>query len=139
MRQGHKGTKEHRGATATRAVVIRAFVSFVTFVFVVSLAAPASAELVFFNTGRTMSVKAHRVEGDSIVLELRNGGEMAFASSLVERFTPDEVPYPEPEVEAPPVAAAPPSEVTAGPFSEIIDRVAGGRDVSGEVGRRVLL
>src|SRR3954470_23468671 len=139
MQQGRKGKKGHRGARPAAAVVLRSVVSFVTFLSLVTLAAPASAELVFFNTGRTMSVKAHRVEGESVVLELRNGGEMAFASSLVERFTPDEVPYPEPEVEAPPVAAAPPSEVTAGPFSEIIDRVAGGRDVSGEVGRRVLL
>src|SRR3954452_22606755 len=116
MRQEHKENKGHRGGRTAPAVVLRAFVSFVTFVSLVSLAAPASAELVFFNTGRTMSVKAHRVEGDSIVLELRSGGEMAFAASLVERFTADEVPYPEPEVA---VAPAPmpvqQAEVTVGP------------------------
>src|SRR3954454_3138541 len=135
MRQGRKGNNEHRGGTAARAVVIRSLVSVVTFVFVVSLAAPASAELVFFNTGRTMSVKAHRVEGDSIVLELRNGGEMAFASSLVERFTPDEVPYPEPEVAVAPAPAAPPVEATAGPFSDIIDRVAAEQNVPAKLVR----
>jgi len=104
----------------------------------VTLAAPASAELVFFNTGRAMSVKAHRVEGESVVLELRNGGEMAFASSLVERFTPDEVPYPEPEAEVAPAPAAPQAEVTAGPFSEIIDRVAAEQHVSAKLVRAVI-
>src|SRR3954470_9265785 len=138
MQQGRKGKKGHRGARPAAAVVLRAFVSFVTFVSLVSLAAPASAELVFFNTGRTMSVKAHRVEGESVVLELRNGGEMAFASSLVERFTPDEVPYPEPEVAAEPVPAAPPVEVTPGPFSEIIDRVAAEQHVSAKLVRAVI-
>jgi soluble lytic murein transglycosylase-like protein len=137
MKQGHKGNKAHRGETAARAVV-RSVVSVATFVFFVSLAAPASAELVFFNTGRTMSVKAHRVEGESVVLELRNGGEMAFASSLVERFTPDEVPYPEPEVEVAPAPAAPQAEVTAGPFSEIIDRVAAEQHVSAKLVRAVI-
>ena len=39
-------------------------------------AAPASAELVFLTSGRTMSVKAHRIEGESIVLSLRTGGEV---------------------------------------------------------------
>src|SRR3954452_19397871 len=124
MRQEHKENKGHRGGRTAPAVVLRAFVSFVTFVSLVSLAAPASAELVFFNTGRTMSVKAHRVEGESVVLELRNGGEMAFASSLVERFTADEAPYPEQEADVAPAPAAPQAEVTVGPFSEIIDRVA---------------
>jgi soluble lytic murein transglycosylase-like protein len=135
LRQGYKRNVAVDGAA--RAIV-RSCVSLVMFVSVMSIARPARAELVFFNTGRTMSVKAHRVEGESIVLELRNGGEMAFASSLVDRFTPDEVPYPEPEVEAPPVAAAPQVEATAGPFSEIIDRVAAEQHVSAKLVRAVI-
>src|SRR3954447_9974893 len=138
MQQGRKGKKGHRGARPAAAVVLRSVVSFVTFVSLVTLAAPASAELVFFNTGRTMSVKAHRVEGKSVVLELRNGGEMAFASSLVERFTADEVPYPEPEAEVAPPPAAPQAEVTVGPFSEIIDRVAAEQHVSAKLVRAVI-
>jgi soluble lytic murein transglycosylase-like protein len=110
---------------------------FVAFVSLIAIATPARAELVFFNTGRTMSVKAHHVDGDSIVLELRNGGEMACASSLVERFTPDEVPYPEPEVEVPP-APVPQADVTVGPFSEIIDRVAAEQQVSAKLVRAVI-
>ena len=73
-----------------------AVVSFVTCVSLVCSARPASAELVFFNTGRTLSVKTHRIEGDSLILALRNGGEMTCETSLVARFAPDEVPYPEP-------------------------------------------
>lgn len=45
-----------------------------------------------------MSVKAHRLEGEVLVLELRGGGEMTIDRALVERIAPDEVPYPEPQV-----------------------------------------
>lgn len=61
------------------------------------LATPARAELVFFSTGRTLSVKAHRLEGNSLVLTLRGGGEILCEPSVIVRIEPDEVPYPEPE------------------------------------------
>ncbi|HSK08287.1 MAG TPA: lytic transglycosylase domain-containing protein [Vicinamibacterales bacterium] len=79
----------------------------------------ASAELVFLASGRTLSVKAHRVEGDSLVLTLRSGGEIVCAASLVDRIAPDEMPYPEPEPE--PAASRP---VAAVPFTEIINQAA---------------
>jgi hypothetical protein len=70
----------------------------VVFGFVVLLCASnARAELVFFSTGRTMSVKSHRAEGTMIVLVPRSGGEIACEASVVARIEPDEVPYPEPE------------------------------------------
>jgi soluble lytic murein transglycosylase-like protein len=112
--------------------------SFVAFVSFVSFAAPASAELVYFNTGRTMSVKAHRVDGSSLVLELRTGGEMVCETSLIARFAPDEVPYPEPVVEAPPLPVAQEIAPTTGPYSEIIDRVAAEQDVSAKLVRAVI-
>jgi hypothetical protein len=62
-------------------------------------AAPARGEIVFFATGRTLSVKSHRLEGSSLVLTLRSGGEVVCEPSLITRIAPDEVPYPEPEVE----------------------------------------
>ena len=111
--------------------------SLLAFVAVVSLAAPASAELVYFNTGRTMSVKSHRVDGDSLVLQLRSGGEMVCDNALVARFTPDEVPYPEPEVEAPPAPVAV-AVVAAVPYSDIIDRVSAEQDVSPKLVRAVI-
>lgn len=84
-------------------------------------ALPAHAELVFFASGRSLSVKSHRVEGATLVLALRGGGEIVCEPSLIERFAPDEVPYPEPAVEAAPVPAQPDAVV---PYAEIIDRVA---------------
>lgn len=99
-------------------------------------ALPARAELVYFNTGRTLSVKAHRVDGESLVLSLRTGGEMICETSIVARFAPDEVPYPEPEVEAP-VAPLQPA-ATAGPYGDIIDRVAAEQHVSAKLVRAVI-
>ncbi len=61
--------------------------------------APVSAEIVFLTSGRTLSVKGHRVDGDSMVLTLRSGGQVIFDKSLVDKIEPDEVPYPEPELE----------------------------------------
>jgi soluble lytic murein transglycosylase-like protein len=58
-------------------------------------AVPARAELVFFNTGRNLSVQSHHVDGDTIVMEMRGGGEMSCAASLVSHIDPDEVPYPQ--------------------------------------------
>lgn len=68
-------------------------------------AVPARAELVFFSTGRVLSVKAHRTEGDSLVLALRSGGEMICERSIVARIEPDEIPYPEEKPDATAAAA----------------------------------
>jgi soluble lytic murein transglycosylase-like protein len=132
----HKGNQEHRGPAAR--VAVRRFVSFVAFASFVSAAAPASAELVFFNTGRSLSVKAHRVEGDSLVLELRGGGEIVCETSIVARFAPDEVPYPEPEAPAPAPAAPVAQAPTSGPFGDIIDRVSAEQDVPAQLVRAVI-
>ncbi len=69
----------------------------VVLAFLLAAAAPVRAELVFFTSGRTMSVKSYRVEGESVVLLLRSGGEIVCSASLVERIAPDELPYPEAE------------------------------------------
>ena len=77
----------------------KVLVSIVSFVVIVLGALPAHAELVFFSSGRNLSVKSHRIEGGSLVLALRTGGEMTCDVSLVTRIAPDEVAYPEPENE----------------------------------------
>ena len=99
------------------------------------VALPARAELVFFNTGRSLSVKSHHVDGDSLVMQLRGGGEIVCDRAIVSRVTPDEVPYPEPEAAA---ASAPLEAAVAGPFSEIIDRVAAEQDVPVKLVRAVI-
>jgi Transglycosylase SLT domain len=63
-------------------------------------AAPARADLVYFENGRTMSVKASRLEGEVLVVTLRSGGEVVFDRDLIAHIEEDEVPYPEPEAEA---------------------------------------
>jgi hypothetical protein len=60
---------------------------------VLTIATPASAELIFFSGGRTMSVSSHRVEGDRLIVQLRGGGEMMFDRSLVTNIASDEVPF----------------------------------------------
>jgi hypothetical protein len=68
-------------------------------------AVPASAEIVFLASGQTLSVKSHRVVGDTIVLKLRGGGEVTCDKTLIEKIVPDEVPHPEPKPEPKPEQA----------------------------------
>jgi soluble lytic murein transglycosylase-like protein len=110
---------------------------------VLGIAAPARAELVFFASGRSMSVKGHRVEGNSLVLMLRAGGEIVCDPATITRIAPDEVPYPEPAVEAaaPLLSAAPEPDAAAGsrvPYAAIIDRVAKEQNVDAKLVRAVI-
>ena len=75
------------------------------------LPAPAQADLIFFATGRVMSVAGHEVGPDTIRIRLRGGGEIVFDRTLVDRIEPDEMPYPD--------SAAP-----------VVSREAVGRDAS---------
>jgi hypothetical protein len=74
---------------------MRGLVCLTSFVLIALHGSVADAELVFFSTGRSLSVKGHRAEGQSLVLMLRGGGEMICEASQVARIEPDEVPYPE--------------------------------------------
>jgi len=97
-------------------------------------AAPARAELAYFHSGRTLSIKEHHVDGEKLVLTLRNGGQIICDASVIARFAPDEVPYPEPEPEpAPPSAAA-----SVVPYGEVIDRVASEQGVPSKLVRAVI-
>jgi hypothetical protein len=60
-------------------------------------ALPASAELVFLTSGRTLSVRSHKVDGESIVLTLRSGGQVTCDKNLIEKIEADEVPYIDPD------------------------------------------
>src|SRR5712692_1630171 len=100
------------------------FVSFVCFAAIAMAAVPANAELIFFQTGRSMSVKSHRIDGESLVLNLRSGGEIVCQKTAIVRIEPDEVPYPEPvdsTLTAPVVSGFNP---TAGAYDAIIETVA---------------
>jgi hypothetical protein len=104
-------------------------------------AAPARAELVFFESGRSLSVKSYVVDGSSLVLTLRSGGQIVCERAVITHIEPDEVPYPDPEPETPvaivPVPVAPVAQV-ATPYSELIDRFAAEQNVSAQVVRAVI-
>src|SRR5688572_4970063 len=67
-----------------------------------AFASAANAEIVVFKNGRTMSARSHRIVADMATLQLRDGGEVTFPASIIERVDPDEVPYPEPAAPAAP-------------------------------------
>jgi soluble lytic murein transglycosylase-like protein len=105
---------------------------------VLGISVPAQAELVFFASGRSMSVKGHRTDGTSIVLMLRAGGEIVCDAGTIARIAPDEVPYPEPEPETPPPAAVEAVPARSVPYGEIIDKVAKEQHVDARLVRAVI-
>jgi hypothetical protein len=99
----------------------------VTSVLVAGSVLPAAAEIVFLNSGRTLSVKSHREEGESIILTLRAGGEVTCDKSLIEKIVPDEVPHPDPVDEAAPEqtpSADAQSVLQTTPYGEIISAMS---------------
>jgi hypothetical protein len=69
----------------------------------------AAAELVTLTSGRTVSVRSVRIDGDTAVLALRSGGDLECNVALIRDVRPDEVPYPDPDDLAPVVLARPPA------------------------------
>ena len=105
---------------------LKATLTTAALLFVLGTAGPADAEIVFLASGQTISVKSHRVIGDSIVLTLRGGGEVTCDKTLVEKIVPDEVPHPEPKPLEAQVAVTPedgqidPALLQKTPYGEII-------------------
>lgn len=105
---------------STRLVLISAVLS------VLASAVPASAELVYLTSGRTLSVKSSRAEGELIVLTLRGGGEARFDRSLIDRIGPDEVPYPEGDSHT---FREDPAESVTVPFEDLIEGLSSAHGV----------
>jgi hypothetical protein len=104
---------------------------------VLCVATGASAELVYLSSGRTLSIRGHRVDGDSLVLLLRTGGQVTCGRSLVERIEPDEVPYPEAKTdEAQPGRSS--GALDKGPYGELIDNLSVTYGVSPQLVRAVI-
>jgi Transglycosylase SLT domain len=83
--------------------------------------AAARAEIVHLSTGRTMSVKSHRLEDGWATLVLRAGGEITCPANLIVKVVPDEVePLPDPLPVASSAAAVAPPAVPAGPYAAMI-------------------
>ncbi|AMY10238.1 Membrane-bound lytic murein transglycosylase C precursor [Luteitalea pratensis] len=78
-------------------MLLRPFAALALGGIVLLLPGRASAELVTLTTGRTLSVRSVRIDGETAVLALRGGGEVECNVTLLKTVAPDEVPYPEPE------------------------------------------
>jgi soluble lytic murein transglycosylase-like protein len=92
-------------------VLLRSFAALLVGAAALALPGRASAELVTLTSGRTLSVRSVRIDGETAVLALRGGGELECAATLITAVAPDEVPYPEPVD----VAVAEPGTATAEP------------------------
>jgi hypothetical protein len=101
-------------------------------------AAPAYAELVFFQSGRAMSVRAIRSENDGIVLQLRGGGNVHCDQSLIVRVEPDEVEYPEEVGEVLPVKGEPDAPPIPEAFRELVTSTAAKHGVDARVVNAVI-
>lgn len=139
--------QEHGGPGDTphgHALAVSPLAILVCVVAVMLSAAPARAELAFFSSGRSLSIKSHHMDGDSLVLVLRTGGEIVCQPSLITDITPDEVPYPEPEAPriasaAPAAAAAPIDALPVNPrYREIIEKVSAEQGVDPKLVRAVI-
>ena len=143
----HAAVNAARAARAARGVprasCDRPLVAFVWLLLMLS-ASEAAADLVFFTSGRSMSVRSVREDGSRLVLTLRGGGEISCDRALVERLAPDEVPYPEPELERGVATAT--EHAGAGetislrdrPFADLIDRAARRHGVDARLVRAVV-
>jgi soluble lytic murein transglycosylase-like protein len=100
-------------------------------------AAPdARADLVFLASGRNLSVREIREEGDNLVLSLRGGGEITCPRALIVRIAPDEVPYPEPAPAEPAAAAGVDPELV--PYGDLIDHASQRNGVDARLVRAVI-
>lgn len=86
----------------------------VLFVLVQPAETPVSAELAFFRSGTAISIAGHRLDGGTVVLFLRNGGQVLCERTLLDRIEPDEIPAGHPNAAASlgtPAAAAAPAPI----------------------------
>ena len=106
----------------------RRLASIAVFTVVLGTALPVRAEIVYLSSKKTISIQSHRIEGDSIVLTLRGGGEVTCDKSLIEKIVADEVPYVDPktaETEVPSVPQGPaPNLLAESPYGEVISAIS---------------
>jgi len=120
------------------AFSVLSFVCLTGLLFALSVS-EARAEIVFFSTGRTLSIKEHMVDptdDGKLILTLRSGGEIVCEPSIIDRIVPDEVPYPEPEEERPAAVAAAPAPAVK--YGEIIDKVSAEQNVPANLVRALI-
>lgn len=86
---------------------------------------PASAEIVKFSNGRTLTVASCRFEGDVAVLTLAGGGELRTPRNLVAELLPDEEPYArQTALEALALSPARRRPLSAAAIHDLVDRIS---------------
>jgi hypothetical protein len=131
-------TMEHAQSHRRRGFATTARVPLCVLVAVLGVAGSARAELAYFASGRTMSIRSHRTDGNLLVLSLRGGGEMTCEPSMVSTFGPDEVSYPEDEPAPRPVPLQVNVSDPTSPYGDIIDKVAGEQGVDAKLVRALI-
>lgn len=76
------------------------------------------------SSGRVISVDSCRFDGDAVVIQLRTGGEIRGAKSLVVEVMADEVPHVTPVALELVAQPAPPAAPTADGIRGLVDRLA---------------
>lgn len=146
MKNEERMTKSENTAAST-SVVVSLFVLCSSLLW---LPGEASADIVVFKNGRTMSVKSCTVGDGTAQVRLRDGGEVTFPASIIARVDPDEVPFESPDAnegalvrlaQGGPLAdgmptaanyayaAVPEETLAARPFADLISTVAAAHDV----------
>lgn len=103
------------------------------------------AEQIVFGSGRWISVKNYRVDGDVITVTLESGGQATFSTAVVAEIRPDELPLDAaPESDLPPAAPTGPVVVGHGPldarpFAALIESVSLEHGVDPELVHAVVL
>jgi soluble lytic murein transglycosylase-like protein len=65
--------------------------TFLLLVALATVAADARAEIAVLTNGQTMKISSRRAEGDTVFVNLKDGGEVGVPASQVRGFVPDEV------------------------------------------------
>jgi soluble lytic murein transglycosylase-like protein len=90
---------------------------------VLACGSSARAELVYFESGRALSVRAVRSSGAAVVLKLRGGGEVTLGRERIVRVEPDEVEYPD-ETAVPSVVPAVAAPAIPAKYRDLVARTA---------------
>ena len=96
----------------------------------------ASADIVRLTTGATLSVKSTRIDGDTMVMLLRAGGEMRTPRALIAEVLPDEVLHADAATTYELPTYEPPKAATTVP--ELVDQLAAQFGVPADLAHAVI-
>ena len=94
-------------------------------------AAPVTSEVVHFASGRVLPIAEHRIDGETVVLSLKGGGEVFFDAALIDRIEPS-LSYPAPPEQAePPILQ--PRQLASRPYAALVASASERHDVAADL------